>query len=288
MKKIKLLILNFISILIIDVSASKAEKFILGLQNYDQQISSYQESVVELALQHIPGSHSFEIKRLEVSQDRIFRFLEDENSEIDFSIGGYSRDKEQRFLQLDIPISRGILGYRIFAIRDDSKDMFHSIETLEDLKGQVVVGSGIGWPDTEIFRANGFRVEAASYRNLWLMLAKGRYDAFNRGIGEAYLEINSYADLLPNLTVDDSLMVHYPYGQFFYFKKSAQRKHDLLMEGIQAAYDSGAYMKLFNSHPQIRQVFEIVKPTGRKNFEMINPEISDRIKAIPAKYWHKF
>ncbi|WP_218048724.1 type 2 periplasmic-binding domain-containing protein, partial [Curvivirga aplysinae] len=273
---------------VISVSISKADSFVLGLQGYDPQISSYQESVVELALRHIPGEHSFKIKRFNVPQDRIFRFLEDEKSEIDFSIGGYSRDKEQRFLQLDIPISRGILGYRIFAIRDDSKEMFDSIDSLEDLKGQVVVGSGIGWPDTEIFKANGFRVEAASYRNLWLMLSKGRYDAFNRGIGEAYLEINNYADLLPNLTVEDSLMVHYPYGQFFYFKKSAQEKHDLLMQGIQTAYEKGAYMELFNSHPQIKQVFEVVKPTDRKNFEMINPEISDRIKAIPAKYWHKF
>ena len=126
-----------------------------------------------------------------------------------YFFSGFSAEREARFRQIDIPLSRGLLGHRIFITNNDFAENLASITSLKALQDQAIVGSGIGWPDTDIFEAAGFSVQQEVYENLWRMLSKGRINTFNRGIHEAYVEIGIRKPQYENLEVDPHVMVRY-------------------------------------------------------------------------------
>ena len=57
---------------------------------------------------------------------------------------------EKDLIPIRIPISKGILGYRIFIINRADKDNFAKIKTIEDLR-KYQVGQGADWGDVKVF-----------------------------------------------------------------------------------------------------------------------------------------
>jgi hypothetical protein len=260
----------------------------LGLLGAGPKVFAYEISVLKLALAHSGQDIELQIVPLSMPQERAFLELEAGRAPFNIFFSGFSSERESRFRQIDIPLSRGLLGHRIFITNESSLEEFAGIKSLETLIDQAVVGSGIGWPDTDIFEAAGFTVQKETYENLWRMLSKGRINAFNRGIHEAYVEIGIRKPQYENLEVDPHVMVRYRFDYLFYVRKEDKALGDLLETGLRRAYESGAFMENFNSHPAIRAVIEDANPKDRLTFEIDNPLMTDRQRAIPDRYWHAF
>ena len=261
----------------------------MALLHGNEEVFAYEIAVLRLALNHAPGRHSLVIMPMpHANQKRIFQILKTDPGEINLFFSGFSAQREKAFHQIDIPITRGLLGHRIFIIQQKNKQLVEETNSLDDFRNNLIIGSGNGWPDTDIFRHNGFTVMTGRYDNLWQMLSSSRYHAFNRGIHEAYVEIGQRQSAHPDLIIDDSVMMVYPLDYFFYLNKDYQHMGAVLKEGLEKAYQSGAFMEHFESHPMIRQVIQDAKPRARRVFRLENPLLTDRIRAIPDKYWHKF
>ncbi len=58
---------------------------------------------------------------------------------------------------VEIPLVKGLLGYRVFIAHQDHKDKLGEIENIDDLK-EISLCQGAHWPDTDIMLAAGLNV----------------------------------------------------------------------------------------------------------------------------------
>lgn len=274
----------FITLLFLHLAQpSKAETFRLGILHGDPEVFSYEISVIQLALQNMGSEHTLELVLLpDTTQERILNMLE-RGQDINLFFTGYSQAREQRFLQVDIPLTRGLLGSRVFIRKTGA---FPLINNLEDLKKKQI-GSGIGWPDTEILSQAGFNVTTSTYKNLWKMLEHGRYDLFNRGINEAYIELEQQKRQGRNFEIEPNILVSYPYDYFIYLNAESHSLHKILNEGLLRSYANGSFLENFKRHPATSQAIKTAS-TFRSILKIPNPLLSERAKKIPAKFWHNF
>jgi hypothetical protein len=285
------LIRLFTTLLILIMSfLVNAHDFKLALLKGNSLVFDYEISVLKLALENAPGEHTLSIIPVSDSnQSRILHSLKTNQSEFNIFFTGFSQQREYELLQVDFPITRGLLGYRIFAIQKDNQELLAGITNIKQFKNEVIIGSGIGWPDTEIFRHHGFRITETSYDGLWEMLKAKRITAFNRGINEAYTEIEQQNNKDPkaNLMVDTHLMVTYPFDYFFYLSPASPHLHKTIQEGLNIALKNGEFYKNFNNHPKIQLALKQVQANKRRIFPLHNPLLSQRIQSLPAEYWYQ-
>jgi hypothetical protein len=271
-------------------------EFKLALLHANSGVFDYEISVLELALKNAPGEHTLTIVAInDINQARLLKNLTRDENNFNVFFSGFSKQRERELLQVDLPITRGLLGYRVFAIREDNLGLFANIADLAQFKKQVTVGSGIGWPDTEIFKHNGFDVIQTQYGGLWKMLRANRVTAFNRGINEAYVEVaqqnqqNDVTRLLatPKLVVEPNFLVVYPFDYFFYVSPLYPELHQTIQAGLNKALANGDFKRNFYNHPRIKQALAQLALKNRKVFSLDNPLLSERIQALPQDYWHQ-
>ena len=192
--------------------------------------------------------------------------------------------------QIDIPLSRGLLGYRVFVIKQPNAHLFDGIETVDQLTSRITVGSGTSWPDTPILRAAGFKVNTGSVTNLWLMLARDRFIAFPRGMNEVHAELSRYDQmgLTDPVVTENTVMIYYPFDHFFYVAPNDFERAGIIEQGLDRIYKNGEFMRIFNSDPAISKAMAQAEKHNRRVIQLINPLNTERINNIPARYWHTF
>jgi len=261
-----------------------AEIFKLGLLHADPEVFSYEISVLKLALANANGDHSLVIVPYpNTTQERIIKLLKTNPEDINVFFTANSPARDASLLRVNIPLTRGLLGYRVLVIKKSELPRYENINSLPDLR-KLVIGSGLGWPENAVLKASGLTVIEAPYRNLWPMLVASRYDAFHRGIQEFSIELKQRANL--NLTTIPDVMITFPFDYFFFVSKDNPHLRDILLEGLTKAYKNGSFMKNFNEHPSIRLAFEKGQIKQRKAIRIRNPFLAEDVRNIPDKYWY--
>lgn len=262
--------------------------FVLALQHGDPDLFSYAVSLLELAIKQDDEEHSFKIiQKPTMTEGRMLNLLIQDQDEFNIFIGGHTQKNVENANIVNVPISRGLLGHRLFIIHKNNYDLLETVDSLEKFKVLASIGSGFQWLDTDIFKHNGFEVEVAGFEQLWTMLDKQRFVAFNRGMFEAFSEIKSYGKLFPELVVYPNLMVSYKFDYFFYTNKKNDHLREILERSIKRLYESGKFMRHFYEHPHIAQAFNSLDFNVMKIFPLKNPFIENISESIPAKYWHE-
>jgi ABC-type amino acid transport substrate-binding protein len=183
-----------------------------------------------------------------------------------------------------IPIHRGLIGYRVFIIRRDRQPDFDRINSLDDLKA-LTAGQGLGWIDTEIMSRAGLNVQTSTYETLFTMTQGGRVDYFPRGVIEAFAELDAREHVVPDLVVENRLLLLYRSDFLFYVARGQKELAATIEKGFTAAYRDGSYMKLFSSHPYIQNPLRRANLAGRKIIRLDNPYLSEADRRIPDEYW---
>ncbi len=250
----------------------------------------YTQGLLRLALDHADGDHTMDIVPMRSPQGRGLRSLADGTADFHVYASGYSAEREQELSMVYFPQTRGLLGYRFLVTRGDQSDPFDSTTTLETLRNGIVFGSGTTWPDTSILRAAGLTVITGGHEQLWEMLTRRRIMIFPRGMPEVLLELRTQKDIRPepSFRILESIMIAYPLDIFFFTAPTDARRTDIITNGLRNAYESGAFMAYFLSNPYISAILAEFERNPRRIIRLENPEISDKVKAIPAKYWHHF
>ena len=129
---------------------------------------------------------------------------------------------ERGLRAIHIPVDRNLVGYRVLLVRKDRRDDFRHVRSLDQLK-RFGFGLGLGWADVDVLRHNGLRViTGSSYEGLFEMLVHRRFDAFPRAAVEVLDEQARRARDLPELWIEDSLLIYYPMPMYFWFARTAQ------------------------------------------------------------------
>lgn len=153
-------------------------------------------------------------------------------------------EKERNYLPIRIPLRKGILGYRIALVRKDKQALLNQVKNLEDLK-KFTIGQGVGWDDAKLYRANGIAVVEAKYSNLFRMLSYRRFDLFPRGIGEVFTEFEKNRAANPDLTIDENLLIYYPWPYYFFVSKNNSHLKARIESGLRKMIKDGSFDAIF-------------------------------------------
>ncbi len=189
-------------------------------------------------------------------------------------------EHEQRLLPVRIPIDKGLVSFRVFLVRDEMLPKFAAVNTLDDLR-QYSVGSFTTWADTQILRAAGFKVVTGdSYEGLFRMLVARKFDFFSRSADEAYREFDERRALLPEMKVEQGLLLYFPTTRFFFVRRDAAgaRLASRIEEGLNLMVKAGS----FDAHFQRYKGALITRARlkNRKVLRIDNPVMSPETRAL--------
>lgn len=226
----------------------------------------YYLQLLKLVLHKVPGAVDLRPHAQQMVAPRVLRMIQADEG-MDIIWGPTTAALEDKLLPVRIPLDKGILGWRIFLVRQQDRALFANVHTLEQL-GQYRAGLQQEWSDTAILRANHLEVvDAPTYESLARMLAVGRFQYFPRGVGEIWSEAETYANL--GLVVEPNLALHYPTHTYFFVGRHNTRLAQRLAQGLRQAMRDGSFDRLFDkfngealkrAHLASRQVFELSNP----------------------------
>ncbi|ACE83323.1 substrate-binding periplasmic protein [Cellvibrio japonicus] len=251
-------------------STSTQAEQTLNINTSSDVNSPYAMQMIELANQHIGNKYHIKTVDDGVTKSRIMEDVA--NGTYDVFWASTNNDTEAKFDPIRIPLFKGLLGHRIFIIRQGDQARFDHIKTLEDLK-QIKLGSGTTWADTGILKANGLTVVTANkYPNMFYMLDGSRFDAFPRGAHEPFVEIEKNQHL--PLTIEKNLMLVYRMPFYLFVRKGNTELVNDLTRGLELALKDGSFDKLFINHPSVQDVIQKAGLQNRRIFYLDNPTLS--------------
>jgi hypothetical protein len=197
-----------------------------------------------------------------------------------------SPEHEERMLPVRIPLDKGLVSYRLFLIRADMQPRFAAVKTLEELK-RFSAGSFTTWADTRILRDAGFQVVTGdNYEGLFKMLVAGRFDFFSRSIDEAFREYEERKGELPDMKIEDTILLYFPTTRYFFVQRSPEGKK--LAERIEAGLNKMIRDGSFDAHfrkykgPAIAMA-ELKK---RKVFRISNAHLTRETPLARRELWY--
>nr|WP_255725376.1 transporter substrate-binding domain-containing protein [Photobacterium sp. OFAV2-7] len=194
-----------------------------------------------------------------------------------------SSELEDKFEPVRFPVYKGLLGNRIFIIRQGEQHRYDAINTFADLQ-RFTAGQGKLWPDTQILQSGNITVRTTmDYENLFYMLEGGRFDYFPRGIHEPFQEVEARPEL--NLVVEDNLMLVYRAPMYFFVRKDNKQLAERIHQGLDKALEDGSFDEFFFSNAMIQDVLSKANIKQRNVFFISNPLLTPQTPLDRKEYW---
>lgn len=262
-----------------------ASALLYGQEIRIQIISDQRDQLVldllELALSKSDSNYHVIEQKYDENEARTTAHLM--NGKVDLIWAGASPDKEEKLRAIYFPISRGLLGYRIFLIRSGDQQRFSKITNLNDLM-RLSAGQGVFWGDTRILKSANLPVETTvQYANLFKMLAAERFDYFPRAIYEPWEELDKYSH--HQLAVEQELLLYYPYAMYFYVHRNNQKLHDDLYTGLMLATEDGSYNEMLFNDPLLKQILSKTNIPKRRIMTIDNPYLAEELDRSNPALW---
>jgi ABC-type amino acid transport substrate-binding protein len=211
----------------------------------ESHYENYFVKVLQLAVEKAAAGDVLKPSNVRMEKGRAFLELE-RGAGVDVVWAVTTREREKSHLPIRIPLDKGLAGWRIFLVNKKDKDKFRDVKELAELR-PFVSGQGAGWPDVDIFRANGLAVITGfNYEGLFKMLQAGRFDYFPRSIMQAWGEERQHRG--NDLAVDQYLALRYPSAIYFFVNKNNPALARRLEDGLRAAIKDGSFDKLFHEY----------------------------------------
>jgi hypothetical protein len=128
-------------------------------------------------------------------------------------------------------------------------------------------------------------VTGSSYEGLFEMLVHGRFDIFLRAAVEVLDEYEERKDSLPELAIEETLVLYYPLPMYFWFPKTdeGRRLAARAEAGMRAMIADGTYMRIFDKHQ--RWKIERLRLKERMVLRISNPLLSPQTPFSDERLW---
>ena len=220
-----------------------------------------------------------------VNQDRARQMLL--SQKIDIADFGVKKEFDNEFQPVRLPIDRGILGWRIFIINKGLSDQFAKVKSITDLR-KFTAGQGAGWGDIKILNAAGIRVETGtSLENLFKMTEAKRFEFLPLGANESHGLLRDFSAGSENLMVEENIVLHYPFGRFFYLRKSSTLLQKLIKSKLEHSLQSGELQKILENHSMFKDAFSKAHLGKRIRIKIDSPGLPNWFKEINPKWWYR-
>lgn len=240
----------------------------------------YPLALLDLALQKTGVRYELKPSINPMRQARSLKRLE-ENLEVNVVWSVTDKQREETLRPIRIPITRGLIGWRVFVHRQENPVAKFKITSLEQLLAKSHV-QGITWPDTKVLQANGFNVVTSrDYIEATSMLNTGLADFFPRSIIEALPELqNPYSS---KFSVKKGLIVYYPAAMYFFTNKQNLTLSKLIETGLQRAIEDGSFETLFYAH--FEETLDSLNAKNAQFFRLANPLLPPLTPIAESSYW---
>jgi len=206
--------------------------------------------------------------------------------EIDLIYAGTSPELENTLRPIRFPVTRGLVGQRLFIINQRFQKDYEAVWSLDDLMAFVCI-QGIGWGDNQVLTNYNLRLIEKLYDDIFDILNRGNPHYFPRSVIEVFAELKDKQAEFPNLAVEQKLVLTYPSALFFFVHPDNNTLAHALEEGFRLSYEDGTYPDFFYNHPLIRSSLEQAKLDSRTHLAISNPFVSEATRAILPRYWHQ-
>ncbi|WP_374359642.1 hypothetical protein [Pseudoduganella danionis] len=248
-------------------------------ESLDDERGEYGYALLQLALAKAGNRYQAVLSQTSMQQNRALVELQSGAGRIDIVGTMTSIERETALLPVRIPMSRGLIGWRVGLLRADRQDLLRDVRNISDLK-KFSTGQGHDWPDLTILRHNGILVyPVAVYSSLFGMLNAGRYDWAPRSLNEIWGEARRH----PELVVDQHILLHYPTADYFFVNKNNPALAENIRQGLELALADGSFEQLFYLHygPGIRRA----QLDKRVLIELPNPLLSPQTPLQRKELW---
>ena len=140
--------------------------------------------------------------------------------------------------------------------------------TFADVK-KLTIGQGIGWGDVSVYQAAGMKVTTAPYEDLFRMVTNDRFDLFPRGVSEAFRERDARRDQVPNLAVEQAILLYYPWPYYFFCNRKDTALAARIERGLKRMRADGSFNRIFWKYN--RAAIEQARMSERRVIQIPNP-----------------
>jgi hypothetical protein len=211
--------------------------------------------------------------------------LENATGKLSVMYLGTKPEFERELVGIHIPIDKNLGGYCVFLIREERQAEFDRIQSLTELRN-LRFGLGFGWLDADILRGNAFQVvTGSSYDGLFEMLLNDRFDLFLRSATEVLDEYQQRAAAMPDLHIEDHLLLYYPMPMYFWFARNdeGRRLASRAERGMRSMIEDGTFDRLFSDY-QDRKI-ERLDLQHRRTFKIPNPLLGPETPFAEERLW---
>jgi hypothetical protein len=194
-------------------------------------------------------------------------------------------DFEQNLIPIRIPVDKNLGGYSVFLIRKSDRHRFANVNSLDDLR-PFTFGLGLGWIDVGILEhARLHVVTGSNYDGLFEMLVRKRFDIFLRAAVEVLDEYDQRKAEMPDLWIEERLILYYPLPMYFWFPKTAEgrRLAARAEEGMRAMIANGTYDRIFDRYQ--RRKIEALHLKSRTIIRIDNPFLGPTVPFADKRLW---
>lgn len=259
---------------------------IVGPQSVEDVSQQYFYDLLELALeQNSSEKLNYNLKKMTfetLTHGRTIHLLAADM--IDVFWTGTTPEREQQFIPIRIPLLRGLLGYRVSIVKKEHKNALAKM-TVSELK-QELACQGEHWPDTNILKHNGFSVLAVTRFDLMFkMLNADRCKYFPRALYEGYGELAVAQQSMPELTMLDSTILHYPFAIYFFVNLKNAALAQVIEQGLESAISNGDFHKFMMNHSLTEHLFPLSQWQEKHIITLDNPLLPANTDLTNKRYW---
>lgn len=206
-----------------------------------------------------------------------------QNGDLSVMWAGAQAQTENQMTPIRIPILKGLLGHRIFIIREENQRLFDEVETLDELRS-LSPGQARFTEDAAILKyAKMNLVDPVKHENLFKMLEGGRFDYFPRAVHEPWLEVENHRNL--PLAIEEKILLVYPYAMYFFVSKPNSTLKNTIETGFRTAIEDGSFDQLFFNHELVRNALENSNFKSRRIIRLQNPNINATTYEQNSELW---
>lgn len=229
--------------------------------------NAYALELLQLALRKAGSSDTVVQTPMRMMQARAMSEIALDGGAVDIMATMTSKDTEAQLLPVRIPITRGLIGWRVPVVRAERRYQFARVRTLSDLRRfQAVLGHD--WPDLQVLRTNGLPVHSvSSYESLFSTLSNGRVDYLPLSLLEAEAAIKGRT----GLAVAPGIVLHYPAAIYYFVNPHNTALAETVRRGLEASIADGSFNRLFQQH--FGRAIAEAHLAGRTLIELENPTL---------------
>lgn len=207
-----------------------------------------------------------------------------ENREVSVVWSMTDIQREKDLTAIRIPIAKGLIGLRVFAIQDQKSAKFAQVKSIADMRELIPI-QGEDWPDTKILQASGFNVfTVPEFDKAYNFLSQGKGDFFPRSVIEITPELDKLGKSA-SVSLEPSLAIYYPTAMYYFVSNNNKTLAHLIETGLQRAIEDGSFDELFQS--TYMPILDEINMDERTVFSIENPLLPNDTPLSNEALWYK-